>query len=226
MNDETKIAGDKTVLDWKKAKQLLGKDPNEENWETIFDDFLTTRINTRYLDPIDAISNISAQEGKGFSIVAIYCSLIEFFETLIKGYGFDSRNYVDQNGQIIRSAVKRNPKGVALPLSTKEIFVNFLTENEPFDTSFNATTAESFYYNVRCAILHQAETGPGWYVKDGKSKKSILEASGAAVPEITLHWKLLKKAFDDFITKTYKTRLLKETDLQANFIFKWDNICQ
>src|SRR5689334_22730691 len=118
MNDETRIAGLRKVKDWKISKhELLNNQKSSGLWEKVFDQFLHNRIRTRYFYPISAISKLPEKHGKGFSIVAIYCSLIEFFETLKKGYIFKHPYYLNSAGQIVKSAVKKNSKGIYLSLT-------------------------------------------------------------------------------------------------------------
>lgn len=225
MNDKTRIAGLKSIGEWKALKKQLQTDPTQQsNWEKAFSIFLMQRIKTRYYEPIEAISKISEKQGKGFSIVAIYCSLIEFFETLKKGYDFIHPNYLDTSGQIILSSINFDKKGIALPLRNKEIFVNFLTQNTPFNTEFTSPIAESFYSNVRCSILHQAETKLNWLVKDGTEKGKIIYTN-TTNNDISLRWKPFKNAFEHYLTETYKNQLLTDNTTQNNFIFKWDKIC-
>ncbi|WP_138992286.1 hypothetical protein [Larkinella sp. C7] len=192
MDDKTNIAGLKKVCDWKALKVKLINEPTDILWEQAFEDFLLARITTRYFEPINAISSIHKQQGKGFSIVAIYCSLIEFFETLKKGYEFKYPNYYDSNGSIVASKVNHDKKGNFYSLHTKEIFTDFLTENLPFSVIFkNLNIAEDFYTNVRCSILHQAETQSNWVIRDGESSDDIVFWNSSSTrPEIILRWKL------------------------------------
>jgi hypothetical protein len=201
MTDKTKIAGTKDIGQWKVLKAQLQADPTQQaNWEKAFSEFLLQRITTRYFEPIDAIAKISTRQGKGFSIVAIYCSLIEFFETLKKGFDFQHPNYFDTFGQLVRSTVNIDRNGVGQPLNNKEIFVNFLTQNAPFDKAFTNVLADSFYQNVRCSILHQAETQLNWLIKDGIDKDEIIHTNSDH--NIHLRWRPLKAAFHSYLVDT------------------------
>ena len=215
-----KIAGLKRVSHWIVLRDRLKSKPTEELWQQAFDDFLLTRVKTRYFDPIEAISKISAQQGKGFSIVTIYCSLIEFFETQLKGYYFENRNYKDSSGTIVKSKTRKDKKGNILPLSTGEVFTHFLTQNQPFRSHFDIPMARDFYENVRCAILHQAATSGNWVVRDGKDSDNIIrpETSNTIVS-----WKSLRKSFDAFL-RSYNKLLLTDANIQQNFIVKWNKI--
>jgi hypothetical protein len=223
MRDDIKIAGMKTINDWKLLrKELLENSAIIDNWEKAFSEFLLERIMTRYIEPIEAISNISKNRGKGFSIIAIFCSLIEFFETQKSGYEFRHPYYYDASGTAVKSIINLDKKGAPLYLYNKEIFVNFLTQNSPFDQEFNIVDAESFYFNVRCSILHQAETQSGWLIKNGKDETQLLIKNDN---EIVLNWRQLKRFFDNYLNVTYKEQLISDANIQNNFIFKWDKIC-
>lgn len=219
---DIKIAGLKKASHWKALRDKLNSKPTDELWQEAFDDFLVTRVTTRYYDPIKAISNITVQQGKGFSIVTIYCSLIEFFETQLKGYYFENRNYKDSSGTIVKSKTRKDKKGNALPLSTGEVFTHFLTQNEPFKSHFNTTLAKEFYENVRCAILHQAETSGNWVIRDGKDFDSIIYKETTAT---IVRWKPLRKSFDVFL-KSYEKLLKTDATIQKNFIIKWNKIAK
>lgn len=219
---DIKIAGLKKVSQWKVLRDMLNSKPTDELWQQAFDDFLVTRVKTRYYDPIEAISKITAQQGKGFSIVTIYCSLIEFFETQLKGFYFENRNYKDSSGAIVKSKTRKDKKGNSLPLPTGELFTQFLTQNEPFKSHFKGTLAKEFYENVRCAILHQAETSGNWIIRDGKDSDTIIRKE---TTNTILLWKPLKKSFDAFL-KSYEKLLKTNVTIQKNFIVKWDKIAK
>jgi hypothetical protein len=217
---DIKIAGLKKVSHWIALRDKLKTQPSDKLWVDAFEDFLETRVKTRYFDPIEAISGIQIKQGKGFSIIAIYCSLIEFFETQIKGYVFENRNYKDHTGAIVRSPTRRDRNGNSQPISTEEVFTHFLTENEPFRSHFNNVLAKDFYKKVRCAILHQAETSDNWLIKDGKESDQIIRQDTTIT---ILHWRPLKKVFEDYL-QSYKELLKSDANIQRNFIYKWNKL--
>lgn len=219
MND-FKIAGLNKASDWQVMKYKLVSHPTEELWQQAFNDFLVKRVRSRYFEPIEAIENIKKQQGKGFSIIAIYCSLIEFFESLLKGYYHD-KNYKYFTGEVANSTERKNKKGKPEPLNTEEVFIHFLTENEPFKGHFtDKELAKDFYKHVRCSILHQAETTGGWIIRDGKEADPIFEKNNEI---ITLHWKPLKRSFELFL-KAFGVLLTTDMNIQKNFLSKWDKI--
>ena len=200
---------------------LINEPENLNHWEKAFNDYLFERINTRYIEPISAIEKIEKNIGKGFSIVTIYCSLIEFFESLNKCYQLIGRNYVDKNNMKIRSVRNFETSGIGKLLSNKEIFIDFLCENPPFKNDFTEQIAECFYQDVRCSILHQAETKSNWIIKKDNKNNKIIEISG---DKYTLYWIPFKKALKNYINIVYKKKLLSDKNIQGNFIFKFDKI--
>jgi hypothetical protein len=217
---DVRIAGLKKVSQWIILKDKLKSHPTEKLWGQAFEDYLVTRVKTRYFDPIEAIAKIPVKQGKGFSIITIYCSLIEFFETQLKGYYFENRNYKDREGKIVRSKSRKDKKGNPNPLSTEEVFIHFLTENEPFKSHFNDSLAKDFYKDVRCAILHQAETSGGWIIKDGKESDPIIYKDSAVN---IIQWKPIQQSFESFLN-SYGALLKTDINIQKNFIFKWNKI--
>src|SRR5690554_3867198 len=79
-----RIAGKLTIKQWKELEQTLN---NREDvcWEYAFR-FFEERIETRYLEPIEAILNIGNNKGEGFAVVNLQCSLIETIESFINGW--------------------------------------------------------------------------------------------------------------------------------------------
>jgi hypothetical protein len=89
-NNDFKIAGNFKVTDWKNLRENLSTDDveNTENWDKVFNIF-KVRVETRFLNPINEILRMYPDGGKGegFSVVALQCILIEFFEAFYKGDG-------------------------------------------------------------------------------------------------------------------------------------------
>jgi hypothetical protein len=157
-----KIAGDKTIKDWQVTKQILENEGTPEKWKQAFEDYFIERLRTRYLEPIRRIQRGDKKEGEGFAIVAIQCSLIEFFQSTWEG-----KNYKH-----------KNPKAGLEYNNSSGMFKSFLIGQEPFNAVFTSTTlADSFYSNVRCSILHEARTSGGWRIRanSSKGKKSCFQ---------------------------------------------------
>jgi len=101
----------------------------EQDWQKGVAIFVD-RIQGRFLDEVACIEK---NEFAGFAVLALDCLLIE---TL----------------QQFREGVKETPARQA-----KNYFVRFLTQTS-FNQWFDKDTACMFYKQIRCGILHQAET--------------------------------------------------------------------
>ncbi len=86
----------------------------------------------------------------GFTMMAIGCLLIEALESFHNGW----KNSAGHLG--------------------KDIFNNFFDRNISFKPF--SGYGQSFYTNIRCGILHQAETKGGWIIRR-KNKNCILDIS-------------------------------------------------
>ncbi|WP_147252978.1 hypothetical protein [Thalassospira profundimaris] len=149
--DNTKIAGTKKISDWKKLREKLLPitEFNEDAWKEAFDQYFMQRLETRYFKPIRAISALEHDNGEGFSIVALYCSLIEFLRATQEGKQFI---YGEKESQTVYS-------------KSKEMFIRFLEKNEPFKSyTSQKNSAKNFYKYVRCGLLHEARTKGNWRI--------------------------------------------------------------
>ena len=100
----------------------------EEEWQKAINIF-EDRIRGRFLEPI---SRIQGYTYAGFAVLALDCLLIETLQQFREG----------------------------IPITpyrqSKTLFLRFLTETS-FGSHFSKQTAEMFYDQIRCGILHQAE---------------------------------------------------------------------
>jgi hypothetical protein len=95
------------------------------------------RLYRRYVVPMQ---NISPSFKSGFLIMASSCLLIEAFQAFREGL-----EYTKERG------------------AGEERFLKFFNEIDGFQSL--APHAHDFYVNIRCGILHQAETYQGWRVR-------------------------------------------------------------
>ena len=104
--------------------------------------FVHQRFLERYLLPVkgDKRDSYAPTEGKsGFAMMAIGCLMIEALESFNQGW-----------------SNTRNKKG-------KDIFNSFFAHYPEFAPLQGF--GEPFYTNIRCGILHQAETTDGWLIR-------------------------------------------------------------
>jgi len=207
MNETTKIAGIKTVKDWKILRDKLRSNSEiEDLWIEAYN-FLESRLFTRYFKPINDIKNKGEFNGEGFSITAILCSLIEFLETTWTGekYRFCNDNDL-QEFEYNRSRLK---------------FVSFLEKRPPFNMIFgkNSELSLQFYKNIRCGLLHEASTKLNWVIRIDNISEFYEFRNGEHVIDRNLFETRIKEFLE-----YYKTQLLKETNVKEAFVRKMNSI--
>ncbi|MGR3301298.1 MAG: hypothetical protein ACUZ8I_02230 [Candidatus Scalindua sp.] len=206
MNDNTKIAGTKSVKDWKILRNKLRDNLDNSLWLEAYG-FFENRLNTRYFNPIDAIKTQDKFIGEGFSITAILCSLIEFLETTWTGekYRFCADNELGDY-EYNRSKLK---------------FISFLENRPPFSNVFSNKDglALQFYENVRCGLLHEASTKLNWIIRTDNNSEFYEFRNG----EHVIDRNLFEIKIKEFL-KYYRTQLLENVFLQNAFIRKMNSI--
>jgi len=210
MAQDIKIAGERTVADWRKlSAALLADMGNTHLWEVAFG-YLEERMKTRYLSPIKHIEGNGDNDGEGFAIVAIICSMVEALESFYEGKSY-------------RKATKAAPLDPSAEYyESQPIFVSFLQNREPFRNHFAASgLATEFYKNVRCPILHEAATRCGWKIRI--DSKNLIEQQGN---DWILNRALFVRAIEEYM-KSYKQELFDSPspNLKNAFIRKFDAIC-
>ena len=207
MNDDVKIAGDKTAKDWQQFRKTLVPGGDTKAWKAAFATYFEARLTTRYLKPIESLQASHALNGEGFSILAIHCSMIEFLESTLQGRTYRFRRKKDP------------PLGQYEYAESGQMFTAFLTRRPPFSQVFNASLAGDFYSGVRCALLHEARTKDGWIVK----------AKGPAIAEVAAGRKLVyRNNFHDALLsfiQWYRGALPTHQALQEAFLRKFDSLC-
>ncbi len=211
--DDMKIAGNFTVADWNAMKAVLKSDQSSaEIWKLTFETFFRTRIETRYFVPIRLLQKHGENEGEGFSIVALQCSLIEFLASTREGkeYKHCSRGVKCEENEYCGSG---------------SMFSNFLRDNQPFNDHFS-DLAGCFYTHVRCKLFHEARTKGNWIIR-ADSPKNINEiVDFVSKPGKTILYRnSLQEAFKTYING-YGEELTKCKKLQEAFIRKFDSLCE
>ena len=199
------IAAGKTSADWYAVRdKLIVGVPN--GWYNAFAEFFSARLSLRYLHPIKILQENGTFQGEGFSIAAIQCSLIEFLESTTQG-----TNY---------RYLRRNEKaGEHEYSSSRDVFVSFLSNREPFAGTFDKESAQDFYVSVRCGLLHEARTKNGWKIwaqhPDGK----------IAIPSKYIVYRDNFQAALLIYIQEYGKQLPLRSDLQEAFIRKFNALC-
>jgi hypothetical protein len=204
-NFDPLITPKKKCSDWRTLQAKLIAGGNPTLWREAANDYFFARLDSRYLTPIKILDEHGQQEGEGFSIVAIQCSLIEFLEATVEG-----KNYRYKG---------KNPSLGSFEYSNSgDLFVNFLTARSPFAQDFDKATATSFYKDVRCGLLHEAQTKNGWRIHATQAS-TVVDGSQKIV-----YRRVFQTALRKFIDQ-YMKDLQAEKDRQAAFIRKFHYIC-
>ena len=158
------------TLDWATLRtQIRDKQKLQEEWEYVIQMF-HNRVIDRYFSPIDfLLSSKEKSKGEGFSILTIECALIEFIASTVNGMVFNF------DGTKRKSYLYTN---------SSKWYIRFLNEAYIFEGYFfginNFIKAHEFYKDVRCALIHEAQTRNGWTVsiynknKEEDKKNEIL----------------------------------------------------
>lgn len=205
--DDVRIAGDRTVGEWFALRARLISDDTPESWESAFSDFFKVRLQTRYFDPIGVLGKLQ-KKGEGFSIVAIQCSLIEFFGSTLEG-----KTYRFNPG-------KKQKLGEFEYDGSKEMFTRFLVTATPFASVFDDALAKDFYEGVRCGLLHEARTKKGWTIRTRAKPGPFLD-----VKTKTLWRDDFQRALEEFVD-WYRGALFSTPYYQQAFIRKFDGLCE
>ena len=133
----------------------------------------------------------------GFLKMAVSCLMIETIESFRQGKK-DTKD-----------------KGVG-----KQMFKNFFETEEKLFPGFKEIYSD-FYYNIRCGILHQAETNNAWRIlrKDAlldKNEKTINSTKFVNALEKALNNYVEDLKSNDFSSTIWKNALLKLDDICEN----------
>lgn len=201
-----RIAGKNTDKQWFELKARLQSVPSQDLWASAFRNFYRERIDTRYLHPIASIPD--KQNGEGFAILALFCTLIEFLESCERGHNFR----LVSTAQLLPN--EYNSK------QASGYFKDFLNTREPFNTLIPTTLVDSFYSDVRCGLLHEARTKGTWFISSAASAGVLVSQSA---DRITLFRRQLVPTLEKYFNG-YRNRLLNDPNTQQAFMRKFDHL--
>lgn len=204
-----KIANSLTILNW---EQKLIACPNVEHSIYYYDlfNFFEERITTRYLNPIKEIMKMKCNEGEGFAILNLQCSLIETIECFINGWKYNTKSrgwyYKDERQKFNNSY----------------IFENFFKKRLPF-CEYNIDGSD-FYNSIRCSLLHETQTKNNWIISS--------KFYGFPIHKKVIYRNEFQKAIEKVI-QDYKYSFIRSESLndisgkklRENFISKFNHIC-
>lgn len=168
----------------------------EGDWQKAVDIF-ADRIDGRFLK---VVAMIKDYEYAGFAVMALDCLLIETLQQFREGKAETPRR------------------------KSEEYFVRFLT-NTPFGDSFTKESAIVFYKQIRCGILHQAETKKSSKVlirQDTPLVEPTADGRGLIINRALFHRKLVR------VFEQYESSLRDpaQAELRSNLRKKMDHICR
>lgn len=203
---DSTIIGAKNCGDWRAIRPTLVPGQSPELWKKAFDDFFQSRLRLRYLDPIAVLQNHDTQQGEGFSIVALHCSLIEFLESTLEGLTY---RYVKRDSDLGPHEYRKSG----------ELFERFLSTRTPFKNAFSQSLAHDFYENIRCAVLHEARTKGGWRIWANGPNGKIVDEGRRILYRNNCNDALLE--YVDW----YGTHLISDSAAQEAFLRKFESLC-
>jgi hypothetical protein len=153
----------KLAFNWPKPRvqECLGKSQRLEIVR-----FLSDRYNERFFAPIRYLKQSQVgSAGYGFAIMALCSLLVETIECYRQGLPSSSNNDI--------GPLKASPAHASAPVEYKldtlkfpnsgEIFKNFFARNQ-HQAFFPGVDGEIFFKNIRCGLLHQAQTKDAWRI--------------------------------------------------------------
>lgn len=171
----------------------LSLSSDDSTW-TLAVNILKDRIKGRYINQIDMLaSDINAN---GFTIMALNCLLIEAL-------------YQFENG--LKETTGSNTTSYA----------NFLRKIDS-TAFFNDAIAKDFYTNIRCGILHSAQTKAESRLTDREGFVIVVE-NNVLIVSVKGVVDLVKSYFDSYCAKLLNP---SEVKLRENFIKKMTYICR
>jgi hypothetical protein len=203
--DTKYIAGWRTPADWQALRPRL-QQRDDGAWKDAHRDFFVERLKRRYLDPIAVLQENGTLSGEGFSIVAIQCSLIEFLESTRQGKSY-------------RRPTRAQPLDQYEYSTSGDMFRAFLYQRPPFSNTFTEASSEDFYANVRCALLHEAQTEGGWRIWADGPLTIVADTTEKKVFRNNFQTALLQYIND------FEAELVRSKELQDAFIRKFDSLC-
>jgi hypothetical protein len=206
--DSSKGAGSEEVKlarSWTRARvcECLNK---EQKFELI--SFLRDRYEERFFGPIrclrDAVGNGG---GYGFAIMALCCLLIETIQCYEAGVPASMDCYINRDDKNrINAEAPAEGNGYQLPSpwpfnsGSEGAFVNFFMTQE-HTRFFPSVGGRDFYFKIRCALLHQAQTENGWRI--------VRSGSFWDEPEKTINRdefaERLEECFEDYLSRLEKS---------------------
>ena len=170
-----KTTGKSVKSDWEiskekwdsKRKTLKDRQDITDAWKEAIGIF-ETRFSDRYFKSIEHLIEISGKsKGEGFAILTLQCSIMEYLATLNEGmiFNHEAKSLKKKNAEN-KSPTHRMPH--FFYTDSAKWYNKFLNSAPIFKGYFHGENAflksHDFYQNVRCALVHEAQTRNNWKV--------------------------------------------------------------
>lgn len=224
----------KTLLDekndWQKIREkILSNGYNRTGWNDDWKDAIflfEESFNQKFILPLKNMRDNGDQNGEGYSIVSIICVLIE----ILASYRY---------GSIYRYIEKGDEKEHDYEyFNSRELLIKFLSNIQSFKNTFDTIKFEydniqndecykDFYWNVRCALIHEGQLKNGWIISsnalsDNTDKIFIFFENGYKI----IYREVLLSIIGDYFT-SYLSWLRSPKSLydsyRMNFARRFDN---
>lgn len=216
MNKEIKIAQNLTIKNWEDLEKKLKTNLNS-NWDEAYK-FFELRISSRYLKPINSILELKSNNGEGFAIVNLQCSLIEMIESFINGWIYSHK-----------------PRGWFKKGQKSEVISNACIFKSFFANRINIKNLKidggDFYDSVRCGLLHETQTKNNWKIKLDTEKTGLCYEEK---DEFKIIYRENFQRYLELLIDDYKNAIINRLnfdnisscELRVNFISKFNHICK
>jgi hypothetical protein len=186
---EKKISNKYYAKDWDSSLS----DKNHPNWEKAIK-IIEDRFKSRYFNPVKELINHREKPIRtnvGFIIISIDCLLIETLNQFFFGLKTSNEKY------------NRNNRDINFR-SNKQAFRDFFNYSDHFpDFKYNEDLINLFYDEIRCGLLHQAESKVNSLINVKKSNMITLIDSSDLSKGIEINRNLfhegLSKEFNRYI---------------------------
>lgn len=200
-----RISNNYTKNDWHLIReQLRDKGLIDENWKKAIA-IMHSRVTERYLDPLKILLDYNlSYQGAGFSIATIECCLIEFIAALTEGKIFVKDKAISSKDYFYDDSARLYSRF----LRTSNIFKQYFFAEKGAQPKYRP---DDFYKNVRCALIHEAQTKKNWTIRIyGKTKTNDLnnkilierDSNGNKILYRTALYLTLKDFFDNYCNVT------------------------
>lgn len=180
----------------------LSLNSSPEEWSKAVD-ILKDRIIGRYFTPIKELIKGNRAEKNGFAAMSLMCLLIDTFMQFENGYPQSSDDNRAKYVWFLRNSLK-----------------------------FGNIESNLFYFNIRCGLLHSAETKNGSYLipdyfdsytgSDLAVKMDEVNNRNILVVSVRRMFDILEIYFNDYCSKLLKPGNDNDIELRNNFIVKMD----